>query len=423
MANWVYKNDKVSNEAALMKIVYDKYLDKQFNKSCPLLGLIKKDNKRYKSFKGLKMTSAVQLSVGGGRTSGRLGTTNPGKSAQMTLETKKLYGRVFVDKESMLASRESIEAFAKFTKEPIDRGTDGMHLNIERQIIRNDMNGTGKLFDLQTAASGAKRVTGTGSNTDPYKIPLAPDSIPECVEEGDTVEIKNASGQSVTGVHTVVDIDDEFLYVTGGVLGSLDDNGARRASVYLEHSQNQELSGLAGVLTATSGRYKDIPISRRWRATQINAGGNKIATSHLDRAILSIVRKSSKAPNAIFMPYEQYIIFLGLLEDKKQYNVPARGKMYKGTISFSAIQYMGPEGPIPVFLNRFIDKDKVYVLNTDHICLYSRGPATWSDEIEGKVFTQLENEDAYQARCTFYASFFANPYFQGIITGLNKSVS
>lgn len=409
---WNYKNQTETN---LMKIVYDKYLDKQFNKSCPLLGLIKKDST---PFKGLQMEMAVQLSVGGGRTSGELGTTNPSKTAKVILTTKKIYGRVEVDRESMKASRESVEAFAKFTKEPINRGTDGMHLNLERQMIANDLDGSGLLFSSTTTD-----VTGNGSSSTPYQVELEALAIDYAVEIGDYI---SAEGEST--ILEVVEIDDSAANTVLSLVGTSatvaaavgTGNGAV-IGFYLEKSEDNELPGLAGLLTATSGTYKNVDITRRWKATQVDAASSTLKRAFLDQCIMQIKKKSGKAPKSIHMPYEQYVNLLNILEAQKTYNVPARDKKYKGQISFSAIEYLGPDGVIPVFLNRFIKADSVYVLNEDHIMLRSRGPAEWDDD-NGIVFDRLQDSDAYEARCVFYCDFFANPHFQGIITGLDTDL-
>jgi hypothetical protein len=410
MAQWVYNTQ---SEVNLMKIVYDKYIDKQFNKSCPLLGLVKKDSR---PFEGLQVEMAVQLSVGGGRTSGSLGTTNPSKTAKVILTTKKIYGRVEVDNESMKASRKSIEAFAKFTKEPIDRGTDGVNLNLERQMIANDLAGSGLLFTSTTDL-----VTGDGTTATPYVVTLEALAIDDAVEIGDYI---SAEGEAT--ILEVVDIDDSGANTTLELVGT---SAAVAAAVstgaaigfYMEKSEDNELSGLAGLLLATSGTYKNVDISRRWRASQTDAGTDPISVSLLNQNIMTIKKRSGKAPKSIHMPYEQYVNFLNLLESAKTYNVPTRDKAYKGQISFSAIEYMGPAGPIPVFLNRFIRADRVYVLNEDHIQLRSRGPLSWDDH-NGMVFDRLQDSDAYEARCTFYCDFFANPHFQGIIYNLSTAL-
>lgn len=412
MAQWIYNQQ---TEINLMKIVYDKYIDKQFNKSCPLLGLIKKDST---PFKGLQVEMAVQLSVGGGRTSGTLGTAGKSSTAKVILTTKKIYGRVEVDNESMKASRESIEAFAKFTKEPIDRGTDGVNLNLERQMIANDLTGAGVLF-----VSTTDLVTGNGSDATPYVVTLANLSIADAVEVGDYL-----NANSETTPLEVVDIDDAnpaailiSLVGTSAALAAAVSTGAA-ISFYMENSKDNELEGLAGLLLATSGTYKNVEISRRWKATQHDASSAAISLPMIDKVIMQIKKRSGKAPKSIHMPYEQYVNTLALMESKKTYNVPTRDSKYKGQISFSAIEYMGPDGVIPVFLNRFIRPDRVYVLNEDHIMLRSRGPLTW-DDVNGQVFDRLQTADAYEARCTFYADFFANPHFQGIIYNLSTTLA
>ena len=110
--------------------------------------------------------------------------------------------------------------------------------------------------------------------------------------------------------------------------------------------------------------------------------------------------------------YHQYIKLLNLLEDQKVYNLPARDAKFKGQISFSAIEYISPDGKIPVVPSRFMDSDEIFFLNDNHLELHCRpGGFEWFDE-DGTVFLR-ESTDSYEARYGGYAEMFANPHFHG----------
>jgi hypothetical protein len=119
----------------------------------------------------------------------------------------------------------------------------------------------------------------------------------------------------------------------------------------------------------------------------------------------------------ILASYAQYIKLLNLLEDHKRYQLPARDKKFKGQISFSGVEYMSPDGVIPVMASRFVSDEKMLFLNSNHIELCCRpGGFEWFDE-DGTVFLR-ESGDSYEARYGGYCDFFVNPHFQGQLDNL-----
>ena len=140
----------------------------------------------------------------------------------------------------------------------------------------------------------------------------------------------------------------------------------------------------------------------------------QVITDLMNEVVLSTKQQSGESPNLILSSFHQYIKLLNLLEDQKRYNLPARDKKFKGQISFSAIEYISPDGPIPVIPSRFVDSDKMYFLNDNHLELHLRpGGLEWFDE-DGTVFLR-ESTDSYEARYGGYGQFFVNPHFQGYL--------
>ena len=129
---------------------------------------------------------------------------------------------------------------------------------------------------------------------------------------------------------------------------------------------------------------------------------------------INVKRSSGESPTLIVTSYAQYIKFLNLLEDQKRYNLPAKDKAFKADVSFAGIEYISPDGPIPVFASRFLDDDKMYFLNDKHLEIHCRpGGFEWFDD-DGTVFLR-ETGDPHEARYGGYADFFCNPHFQGYL--------
>lgn len=401
MSAWNYQSESEKN---LMKKAYDKHIDMQFNKDNVLFGRMKKAY----DFVGEDTTIAIEQSIGGGRSSGSLPTPNRNKTSKAVLTTKKLYASVRVDRESMLAARTDAGSFVRFTEYPVKVAQQGFNSNVERQIILNDLSGEGVLFTSTTAL-----VTGAGTSADPYVVTLAAGASLESVEEGDLLNV-----ESETTEVEVVEVDEVAntisLVGTSAALLAAKTTGAAM-DLYMQKSKDNELEGLQGILKATSGTYKGIAIGRRWQATQKTAGA-ALSFDMLNEVIIKIKRKCGQAPNLILVNNTIYQKILTLSETQKSYNLPARGK-FKAQISFSAIEYLGPDGAIPVVLNRFVPQNEVYILNDNHIHLKARSKQEWFDE-DGTVFLRDSDADSYSARYGMYADVFVNPHFQGIITNV-----
>ena len=422
MSAWTFSGD---NEANLMKIKYGKLIDKQFNKDNVILGRIKK----MQDLIGSQIDRPLIQSIGGGVGSGSLPTANENKIGKVILNvSKKLYAVVQIDRESMKRAKVSEGAFVSMTKYPVKIAVESFNRNLTRQILRNDIAGAG---DLLTGNASNSTVSGTGASGDPYVVSfdVASTYFPaefESVEEGDLLNVNTETTDLEVTAMTVTDASG---YATGTI--SLVGTSARLAiladvvgcgacpvafgatdKLYIQGSKDNEIDGIKGVVAATGGSYKNVTIGRRFQSYRKSAASASISTDLLNDLVINLKRKSGESPDMLLSSYHQFIKILNLLEDQKSYNLPARDKKYKGQISFSGIEFMSADGAIPVIPDRFMDGDKVYALNSNHIELHmTPGGFEWFDE-DGTVFLR-DATDAYSARYGGYAELFVNPHFQG----------
>jgi hypothetical protein len=421
MSSWTYS---ASNEANLMKVKYGKLIEKQFNMENPVFARIKKSQ----DFVGSQIERPVVQSIGGGVGAGSLPTSSENKISKATLSSKKLYAVVSIDRETMKAAKSDEGSFVRMTKYPVKVATKSFNRNLERQIIRNDVSGAGA---LATGSASNSVVSGAGSSCDPYIISLDQASIysqahAEAIEIGDLVNINSET----------TDLEVTDVVVNSSVPGSVDidiklvGTSSRLATlaaccgtafgasdkIYMQGSKDNELEGLEGILAASSGSYKGITVGRRWQSYSKDASSAALSTDLMNDAVVNIKRQSGESPDMILTSFHQYIKLLNLLEDHKRYQLPAKGK-YKGQISFSGVEYMSPDGMIPVVPSRFVSDEKMLFLNTKHIELACRpGGFEWFDE-DGTVFLR-EAADSYEARYGGYADLFVNPHFQGQLDNL-----
>ena len=418
MASWQYDQ---STESNLMKVKYGKLIDKQFNQENIIFGRMKKNEK----FVGSQIEKPIIQSIGGGVSSGTLGTANRNQTAKAVITSKSVYAVVSVDRESMKASKTSEGAFVQFTKHPVQIAVRSFNRNLERMLTRNNASGAGILI---TGTVGTdSNVSGAGSAGDPYIISFntASTYFPaefECIEVGD---ILNADSEATELEVVDMTVTEASGYATGtiSVVGSsvklAADTGvaAFAESLYIQKSKDAEMIGLKGVLEATSGSLYSVSVGRRWQAYQKAAAAAALSTDLMNDVVINVKRRCGKAPKLILSSYHQFIKFLNILEDAKRYPVSPRDSKLKGKVSFSAIEYVSPDGVIPVMSSRFLDSDEMFFLNDDHMELNLRpGGLEWFDE-DGTVFLR-ESGDSYEARYGGYGEFFVNPHFQGLLNGL-----
>lgn len=406
MATWSYST---ADESNLMKIKYEKIIEKQFNASTPLFARCKKKL----DFVGSQKDIAVVQSHGGGVGAGTLPTSSVNKIGKASIQSKKLYAVVSIDRESMKAARTDEGAFVRFTKFPVEIATKSFNRNLERMITLGDASGSGSLG----VGDASTNVTGSGAAGTPYVITLADNTVMDAFEEGDLL---NVNSETTDLEVTAIDISAKTVSVEGTStrLAALAGSGPFTATdhLYMQGSKDNEVTGLRGVLTATAGSLYGIAVGRRWKSYQKDASSASLSTDLMNDVVLNVKKQSGESPNLILTSYVQYIKLLNILEDQKRYMIEPREKGLKGKVSFKALSFMSADGEIPIMPSRFIRDDEMYFLNDKHLELHLRGPLEWFDE-DGTVFLR-ESTDSYEARYGGYGQFFANPHFQGILQGL-----
>ena len=420
MSAWTYD---ASNEANLMKVKYERLIEKQFNQSNPLFGRLKKKS----DFVGSQKEIAIVQSLGGGVGAGSLPTANENKIGKATITTKKNYAVVSIDRETMKAAKTDEGSFVRMTAFPVKIATESFNRNLERQITRASADGTAGNGALIKGNASNSVVSGSGTSCDPYIISFdnASTYFPaefQAIEEGDLLNVNSETTDlEVTAMTETV----ASGYVTGTI--SLVGTSSRLATLaaccgtafgatdylYMQGSRANEITSVQDVIAATSGSLYGVTVGRRWKAYQKDASSAALSTDLMNDVVVNVKRQSGKSPKMILCHHHQYIKLLNLLEDQKRYNVPSR----KGEFSFSALSFMSADGEIPVLTSRFIDSDKMFFLNDDHLELHLRpGGFEWFDE-DGTVFLR-ETTDSYEARYGGYGQSFINPHFQGYLYGL-----
>ncbi len=394
----------LTNVSNLFKIKYGKLSDNAYNSMNVTLGRVKKSYQ----FVGQHQFVPVPQSFAGGVGSGSLPTANYTTVGAAIIHAKKMYAVATVDRESIKASANNEGAFVEATKWTVQRTVESWMRNMSRALWNDGSGALGQFSGNAGGTATAPTLTILSSGSYPFKEAN--------FEERDYVNVNTLSSVfEITAVNTTTQV------VTLSRISGSDDLtaiGAGTHTVYMQNSKDNDPSGIAGVLKATSGSKYSISVGRRWQASaQIDASSAGLTTDIMNQAMLQVEQRSGKVPNLIVTSYTQYRKLLNILEDQKQYVVEPRSPELKGKVSFKGIEFMSSAGPVGVFPERFVENDEMYFLNDDQIEIFHRPEFGWFDD-DGTVFLRDASADTYSARYGGYLEVFVNPVFHGLVFGL-----
>ena len=79
---------------------------------------------------------------------------------------------------------------------------------------------------------------------------------------------------------------------------------------------------------------------------------------------------------------------------------------------------MSVDGPVPVVVERFVEDDRIYLINDNYVEIKHRPGFGWFEE-DDTVFLREQDSDTYEARYGGYFESCIIPSFQAVITGLS----
>lgn len=399
----------LSEAQALFKINYYKRSENLYNSANVLLGRVKK---KY-DFTGRSRFVATSHSFQGGVGSGSLPTTNVASYQEATFSAKKVYARCDIDREAIKAAADDAGAFIKQTKHSVEKTVESWNRNMSRILFGV---GDGSLG----VGDGATNVTGAGTSGNPYVVVLQASTFIEANwEEQDYINY-DAETSNLEIAEVVPSTYTIKLVGTSVGLAALTGVGPVPTNkyFYMQGSKDNDPYGLKQVLSATSGSLYGVSVTRRWQATQENAGGAGITVDLMNKVMLNVEKKTGKVPNLIVASYVQLRKILNLLEDAKEYMVEPRSADLKGKLSFRGVEFMSTMGAVPMFADRFMPDSEVWFLNDNHIEIHHRPGFGWFDD-DGTVFLRKADSDEYEARYGGYLQVYIEPTFHGRLHNLS----
>lgn len=413
MADVTLSTSTLSN---MFKVLYDKKSYAVFNTATPLWSKIKKEHGR---FKGKSLSIEAILGYSGSVGSGTLPETNVFEDVNASLTRKKLYARVSLDRDAMIASKGKEAAFEEATERAVRKGVESFMRNASRQLFALE---PGKIFE----SDGTTNVTVSGAD---YTITgLASSYVNAFIEKKDYLissstpfsALETASWEVKSVVHSTRVV---VLTLRSGST-TMTNGAASTVKFYMQGSRtsamaSNDLVGILEAAKATSGTLYGVTVGNRFQAGQVNANSAGITTDLVNQIVTEVEFKSGESPDMLVTSFKQYRKFQDLLGDRVRYMaVQNRSPVFrKPEFNFEGIQWMTGNGPIPLVPDRMCPDDHLFALNTDNISLITAQAPKWADE-DGTVLLRSSTADSYEARYMMYGELFVHPEAQGVLYGL-----
>lgn len=381
-----------SKFANFFKDKYGGKADVVYNIQYPLMARIKKTD----DFTGNDFIGSVQLSRSGSVSAGSLPDVNQANIGKIILSRKKTYASYVVDRETLVTGTGDTASFDKTQSFIIKATIDSYVRNIMRMICGDGTLGT---LDSVSAAGAVYTCVVTSATWKEANW-----------EEGDYVNVGSSQDQFEV---TSVTASSRTVVLTRNSGSTVPASGD---IIYMQKSKDQEITGLETVLGFSSGSLYNVAFQRRWAPYGVAAGGAAISEGLLTQAVLEMEKKTGEAPTAIYMPYTQTKKYLDVIA-KPQYEI-GTSKFGNYTASYSTLSLLTPVSgkPIPIITNRFIKESEIWLLNEPRIELRRAPKHGWFTE-DG-LFSRVQGRDEYEARYGGYQELYAQPSYQGRITGL-----
>lgn len=419
-------NWSIAEINANFKPTFENRSKNMYSDKDPLEGQIKK---KY-NFTGSDKKIETHLSFAGGFGARKIPKANNSKMANQVIEAKKVYQRALVEREGLKAASNSQGSYQQYLKMPVKKAVENYRNQCGR-ITFGDGTGILGRGDATTA------VTGNGSEATPYIVTISDSTWNDAaweeksfVQYVSSLAADNTGGTAEGGVDALtnilevvlVDVDNKQIHLTGvspALAALVTGTAAVPATSGFAHQRSYggEPIGLEKVLMAQDGEdLYGIDVQRRWKATQINAGGSGLLVDMLNEGMLKTDHVFGESPNMIVCRFNQYQKLLAQLEDKKVIKID--NKNIKGHLGFEGIEYVSSTGKkCAIVTNRHAKSDKVYMLNTTYIERLHRPDHGWFDE-DGTVFLRAQDEDEYEARYGGYWEHVMVPTAHAVIYNL-----
>lgn len=386
----------LQNADNALKTVYLDVITEQLNHNTnPFLAAIEHSTEDVWGKEVRKMvTYGVNGGFGAGTEDGKLPPATGNNYAQFVTTLKNLYGTIEISDKAVKASQNNAGAFVNLINSEMEGLIKASKYNFGRMLFGSNEGCVSKLVEALGNEVLVKDASG-------FMVGM----VIELVEDGKVIE---------GSTRRIIDINDteNTLIVDGNALDYMNDAG--KCLVCVQNSYNNELTGLESIfnlnIKTLYGVDKD---SNPWLVPYIHHNIGDITEERIQFTIDEIERKSGSQINFIMCSwgvrralqklYSQNKIKLDTVELQGGYK----------TISINGI---------PVVVDRFCPKGRMYFLNTNDFKLHQLCDWQWLADDDGRVLKQIPGKPVYSATLVKYADLMCSrPCGQGMLAGITEA--
>ena len=382
-----------------LKNVYLGVVANQLNVNAnPLLGKIEQSTKDVWGKKIIKLAPyGINGGIGAGTETGSLPNAGENKYVQFTSELKNLYGKIEISDKAMRASANSAGAFVNLLNAEMEGLIKASSFNFGRMLYGD---GSGLLATVVAFDSA----TGT----------ITLDSVRNLIE-GMIIDIYDGSSVLTNGKSVRINYVDRVNKQITVDMPTVAPAITTGHTLYVQNSKGLEITGLGAIFSDSATLYGLTRADYKWLSPYMANVETEIADEVIQGALDHLEEVGGSTANfitcstAVRKAYQKY-----LTDYRRNVDIMELAGGYK------AITYNG----IPIYADRFVEDDTMYVLNTDEFTLHQLCDWKWLEGEDGRVIKQNANEATYSATLVKYADLICNkPNAQGKISGISKEVT
>ena len=382
-----------------LKNVYLGVVANQLNTNAnPLLGKIEQSTSDVWGKQIIKLAPfGINGGIGAGTETGTLPIAAENQYVQFVTDLKNLYGRISISDKAMRASANSAGAFVNLLNAEMEGLVKASSFNFGRMLYGD---GSGLLATVVSFESSTGAIT--------------VDSVRNLIE-GMVIDVYNTSGKvSASSGKRISYVDRAnnkfYLDATASALSF-----AKNDEIYVQNSKGLEITGLGAIFGSAEKLYGLTKADYPWLSPYVDSTTKEISDETIQAGLDSLEESGGLSANfitcsrAVRKAYQKYLSYFRRNIDVMDL---AGG--------FKAITYNGT----PIYADRFVKDDEMYLLNTDEFTLHQLCDWKWLEGDDGKVIKQNPDEATYCATLVKYADLICNkPNSQGKISGISATVT
>lgn len=387
----------LSNVESALKEVYLGVVSNQLNVAAnPLLTKIKRTTKDVWGKDIVKLAPyGLNGGVGATTEAGTLPMAAGNNYVQFRSTLKNLYGRIDISDKAVRSTSNQIGAFVNLLQDEMEGLVKASTFNLSRMLYGD---GSGKLCKaLYTESDGGYIVCDKVNN-------LVEGMVIDFIYNN-LIDYPRCRITYVDRVNKRIRVDREAIRVLT----------TKPYDVYVQGSRNQEITGINALFNDSEKLYGLTRADYLWLNPYKSTEEKEVTDNLIQSSIDFLDENADSKVNYIACSsnvrraYQQYM------------------NAYKSNIDvididggFKALSYNG----IPMYADRFVDEDTMYLLNTNDFTMHELCDWQWLEGDCGHVLKQIANCATYTATLVKYAELICDrPNGQAKISGIKSTVT